>query len=252
MRDATHRPYLLTDMALCSNCRHRLFTYVFTTLRTMRSGFASSTQRWGRSWPHWSLSRSGLPGWSNGQRAKLSQIAGTEPWTFKRARRCCSTSGYASRCFRPTLRFIGTLGPQFSMARRVGVTEVSLAFDGATFLEPMARTGVPCGCPQSLADRKVAARSGNGPKPDAKLYFRLAEVLEAGIVHFSSSWDFFDSVRMRMAVLGTVNARNVRWKIRLQRKTLKTRSGMAVHYTYPLLAIAPEAVTHPGRLNAAT
>ncbi|MFJ4791183.1 hypothetical protein [Streptomyces sp. NPDC088794] len=107
--------------------------------------------------------------------------------------------------------------------------------DGTTFLDPMAQTGEPCGCPGSLADRRAAARSGSGPKPDVKLCFRLTEAPEIGMFLFtSSSWPFFESVRR--AVSDRANTKSVKWTMRLQRNVLTTRSGMTVRFTFPLVS----------------
>ncbi|MFI2261348.1 hypothetical protein [Streptomyces tubercidicus] len=116
--------------------------------------------------------------------------------------------------------------------------------DGSNLLEPMDNAGDLCGCPESVFDRKAAARSGQGPKPDARLAFRLAAASDVGMFFLaSSSWAFSDS--LSAAVVGMKRgASGARMEISLQRKVVTTRSGMAVSYVHPILSVAePDFVT---------
>ncbi|WP_411977214.1 hypothetical protein [Streptomyces decoyicus] len=121
--------------------------------------------------------------------------------------------------------------------------------DGSNLLEPMGNAGDPCGCPESLFGRKAAARSGHGPKPDSRLAFRLAAAPGVGMfVLVSSSWAFFDS--LSAAVLDMERgASGARMEIRLQRKVVTTRSGMAVSYVHPILSVAEPDFVAPGHLQ---
>jgi len=61
--------------------------------------------------------------------------------------------------------------------------------DGVEFLDE-ERRGHPCGCPALLADRKALARAGQGPKPDTRAKFRIAQAPELGVFEMrSGSWD---------------------------------------------------------------
>ncbi|MFC5751070.1 hypothetical protein [Actinomadura rugatobispora] len=52
------------------------------------------------------------------------------------------------------------------------------------------RPGQPCGCPELVADRKAAAKSGRGPKPRTRITFRLLGAPGLGkFCMTSGSWD---------------------------------------------------------------
>ncbi|MFF4607168.1 hypothetical protein ACFY12_31090 [Streptomyces sp. NPDC001339] len=123
--------------------------------------------------------------------------------------------------------------------------------DGFNFLQPMDNAGDPCGCPESVFDRKAAARSGRGPKPDARLAFRLAAAPDLVIFHLTSStWEFSDS--LSAAVAGMERGDNgAQMTISLQRKAVTTRSGMAVSYVRPILSVIQQEFAAPGQLRLA-
>ncbi|MFD3418804.1 hypothetical protein [Streptomyces decoyicus] len=123
--------------------------------------------------------------------------------------------------------------------------------DGSNLLEPMDSAGDLCGCPKSVFDRKAAARSGHGPKPDARLSFRLAAAPGVGMFFLaSSSWEFSDS--LSAAVLDMERgASGAGMEICLQRKVVTTRSGMAVSYVHPILSVAEPDFVAPVHLQLA-
>lgn len=123
--------------------------------------------------------------------------------------------------------------------------------DGSSLLEPMNKAGDRCGCPESVFDRKAAARSGHGPKPDARLEFRLAAAPDAGLfVLTSSSWTFSDSLSAAVAHMER-GADGAQMEIRLQRKVVTTRSGMSASYVRPVLSVGEPEVAAPGHLRLA-
>ncbi|MCZ0992315.1 hypothetical protein O1L44_02935 [Streptomyces noursei] len=123
--------------------------------------------------------------------------------------------------------------------------------DGLNFLEPMDNAGDPCGCPDSLFDRKAAARSGRGPKPDARLTFRLMAAPDLGLFNLtSSSWAFSESLSaavagMECGVTGTP------MEICLRRKVFTTRSGMTACFVRPVLSAVQQEFATPNQLRLA-
>ncbi|MGP3948564.1 recombination directionality factor [Streptomyces sp. 7N604] len=109
--------------------------------------------------------------------------------------------------------------------------------DGSKYLEPMPEVGAPCGCSADIFERKAAARSGSGPKPDARLTFRLAAVPEVGALSFaSSSWEFSESLGLVSREMERVGG-PVQLMLSLQEKRLATRSGLDVTFTRPAVTV---------------
>ncbi|WP_156206117.1 recombination directionality factor [Streptomyces lycii] len=75
--------------------------------------------------------------------------------------------------------------------------------DGVTMLGPDKEDiGKPCGCPRELKQRKQLARKGRGPKPEIKVWFRLAEDEDLGRGYVkSNAWDFLLNLRTVVAEL---------------------------------------------------
>ncbi|MFC4611231.1 hypothetical protein ACFO9E_26055 [Streptomyces maoxianensis] len=117
--------------------------------------------------------------------------------------------------------------------------------NGVRYLEPMADVGRPCGCPGTLFERKTAARSGRGPKPDARIAFRLAGAPEAGLFCVaSSSWQFAESLST-VAYEMEKGGGAAGLEMRLQRYCVTTRSGVYVGYVHPVVVIAEGAPMAP-------
>ncbi|MFF3380511.1 hypothetical protein ACFYXF_47140 [Streptomyces sp. NPDC002680] len=73
-----------------------------------------------------------------------------------------------------------------------------------------------------------------------EIFFRFAAAPEIGLVHFASaSRCCFQGAQA--AVCTAASMESAQWELRLKRKILTTRSGLAVSYTRPLLAITSEA-----------
>jgi hypothetical protein len=87
--------------------------------------------------------------------------------------------------------------------------------------------------------------SGNCPKLNVKLCFQLAEAPEVGTVCFVPTSQQCREA-MRAAVREIANVKHGQWELRLQRKVLRTRSGIAVSYSRPLLAMTSERATSDG------
>ncbi|WP_399013136.1 hypothetical protein [Streptomyces sp. FIT100] len=107
------------------------------------------------------------------------------------------------------------------------------ACDGSRFLPPMLDEGKPCGCPDDPFERKAAARSGAGPRPDARLVFCLAAAPELGELSFqSSAWQLYESLEsLSHKVERTGGPAQMELVLREQR--LATRSGLDVSFSYP-------------------
>lgn len=105
--------------------------------------------------------------------------------------------------------------------------------NGLTFLEPGRGAGELCGCPDDLFERKAAARSGTGPRPDTSLVFRLAVAPKVGYLSFTSSaWQLYES--LEAVSTETEGAEGVvRMVLSLRERRFVTRSGADVAFTYP-------------------
>lgn len=121
------------------------------------------------------------------------------------------------------------------------------ACDGSKFLHPMPDEGKPCGCPNDPFERRVAARSGTGPRPDARLVFCLAAAPELGELSFqSSSWQFYESVESVSHEKAPTGG-PVQMELVLREQRLATRSGLDVSFTYPEVhSVRPLPVTKAG------
>ncbi|MFC8361282.1 hypothetical protein ACFUIY_15600 [Streptomyces griseorubiginosus] len=88
------------------------------------------------------------------------------------------------------------------------------------------------GCP-ALEREGEAIRAS---KPLLKVIFRFVEAPDIGGVQFTCAFGRFEGAQE--AVSTAASMESVQWELRLQRKILTTRTGMAVSYSRPLLAIA--------------
>jgi hypothetical protein len=67
--------------------------------------------------------------------------------------------------------------------------------DGFTFLSPDEDKGESCRCPSLIAERKMRANSGRGPKPSVDVEFRLADAPDLGKFRFNSgSWKLVEAL----------------------------------------------------------
>ena len=109
--------------------------------------------------------------------------------------------------------------------------------DGAEYLEPASRRGRPCGCPRTLRERKAAAASGRGPRPEVQLRFSLAELPEPGTFGLRTGlWDVVEELpgleRALCAAKGPVEC-----DLRYAFVEFTTRSGIDVSYRRPIFEL---------------
>ncbi|MGW4897211.1 recombination directionality factor [Kitasatospora sp. NPDC004240] len=124
-----------------------------------------------------------------------------------------------------------------SMIRRSAGKTVHLC-DGQPVLESTGR-GATCGCPSSWDARRLQARAGRGPRPQAMVRFRLTDLPDVGVFEFSTtSWDFAEAVRRELDGVsqeggsreGVIGIDSVRFP---------TRAGLEVSYSRPALNLGP-------------
>ncbi|MER7922148.1 hypothetical protein ABTY96_03255 [Streptomyces sp. NPDC096057] len=67
--------------------------------------------------------------------------------------------------------------------------------DGFKYLSPDEDKGEVCRCPSLMAERKLRATQGRGPKPSVDVLFRLADAPDQGKFRFNSgSWKLVDAL----------------------------------------------------------
>ncbi|MEU0112880.1 hypothetical protein ABZ137_03940 [Streptomyces bobili] len=116
------------------------------------------------------------------------------------------------------------------LKNKLGVVHVC---DGSRFLKPMLEEGKPCGCPDDFFERRAAARTGVGPRPDVSIVFRLAAAPEIGDLQFTSSaWQLFESLESVSSAMAQSDGA-VQMVLSLRERRLETRSGVDVSFTYP-------------------
>ncbi|MEV4924604.1 recombination directionality factor [Streptomyces roseoverticillatus] len=109
--------------------------------------------------------------------------------------------------------------------------------DGTTHLTPESERGKPCGCPQSIAERKEAAKGFQGPQPHVTLGFSLADAPNLGLFLFHSmSWDLAEGIQQTKQAL-TESSGPVIAVLRLEPVELKTQRGISVSYHKPIIEI---------------
>ncbi|MGW1838791.1 hypothetical protein [Streptomyces sp. NPDC002067] len=117
--------------------------------------------------------------------------------------------------------------------------------DGERLMPPMVAAGSLCGCPRSLFERKAAARTGRGPRPDVHLRFRLVGMPMLGYFSLASpSWEFFDLIGKAVKQVNWTGD-EAEWELRLQRTCLSTRSGVEVAYVRPGFSLAEREASCP-------
>ncbi|MER5886825.1 hypothetical protein ABT160_23625 [Streptomyces sp. NPDC001941] len=109
--------------------------------------------------------------------------------------------------------------------------------DGVSFLGPEEDKGKPCGCPELLADRKAAAKSGRGPAPSIEIRFRLADDPDLGIFRFvSGSWELVKVLHELEDKLDRVGEPAL-CTLRLELVEFQTKSGIDVAYRKPVVDV---------------
>jgi hypothetical protein len=125
---------------------------------------------------------------------------------------------------------VANVRPRLALDNERGLVH---ACDGSKYLPPMLDEGAPCGCPDNPFERRAAARSGAGPRPDACLVFSLAAA--PGLGEFSvrsSAWQFYESLESVSHEVGRT-AGPMQMELVLREQSLATRSGLDVSFTYP-------------------
>lgn len=113
--------------------------------------------------------------------------------------------------------------------------------DGAILLAPAHAAGRPCGCPTLPHERRAAAASGAGPKPDVRLDCRLLRAPELGRFRYSSSsWSFSESLNSLTTQIRRADG-PTRLELRLDGRRLTTRSGVEVSLRWPMVAAGAAA-----------
>ncbi|MGG7570360.1 hypothetical protein [Streptomyces sirii] len=112
------------------------------------------------------------------------------------------------------------------------------ACDGVEFTDSEdPRVGQPCGCPQTLQERKAAAKAGHGPKPDQRVEFRLADDPELGKFKLlTGSWDFMKTLEGVWRELEAVGGPAL-CTLSLEPVEFTTKSGVDVSYRKPVLKV---------------
>lgn len=139
---------------------------------------------------------------------------------------------------------LANVRPRLALENERGLVH---ACDGTRYLPPMLDEGAPCGCPDNPFERRAAARSGAGPRPDARLDFCLAAAPGLGEFSFrSSAWQFYESLESVSHKMERT-AGPVQMELVLREQRLATRSGLDVSFTYPEVhAVRRLSVTKAG------
>lgn len=114
--------------------------------------------------------------------------------------------------------------------------------DGFEYLSPEEDKGEPCKCPTLIAERKLAATKGRGPKPSVDITFRLADAYDAGIFRFNSgSWKLVEVLGPLFAELDKYPGKSVRATLTIENVTFTPqkgpRAGQEVSYNKPVVKI---------------
>ncbi|MFJ4687534.1 hypothetical protein [Streptomyces sp. NPDC088789] len=113
--------------------------------------------------------------------------------------------------------------------------------DGQQFLSPHRIKGDPCGCPESIKERKERARGRLGPQPSTEISFQIDSAPDLG--HFrmrSISWKFTESVASIRSLMNSTRD-NLACDLSLAVVELPSATGRTATYRQPLLL--PEVVT---------
>lgn len=116
--------------------------------------------------------------------------------------------------------------------------------DGFNFLSPDEDKGEPCRCPSLIAERKLKAQQGRGPKPSVDVEFKLFDAPEVGKFRFNSgSWKLVEALGPLFADLDKHgNATNpVRASLTIENVSYVPkkgpRAGQTVSYNKPVIKI---------------
>ncbi|GLW57699.1 hypothetical protein [Kitasatospora phosalacinea] len=89
------------------------------------------------------------------------------------------------------------------------------------------------GCGTGLAEKRSAARSGHGAKPEIKIAFRLTEAPSFGVFEFATSSWTLEPV-LRAFAEGRAS---LRCELRIESRCFETSDGVQVTYHEPVLVL---------------
>ncbi|MFD6997800.1 hypothetical protein ACFWA5_16325 [Streptomyces mirabilis] len=113
--------------------------------------------------------------------------------------------------------------------------------DGHQFLSPHQRKGAPCGCPESLSDRKMRARNYLGPQPNSEISFRISNEPDLGSFRMRSiSWKFSECVNSIRSLMSSTRGGAV-CDLSLSVVEFGSRAGRKSTYRQPLLLLEGDA-----------
>lgn len=143
----------------------------------------------------------------------------------------------------PTVGIIiepGTLDASFKQfVPGVGLTHHC---DGFEYLSPEEDKGTPCKCPSLIAERKLAAQKGRGPKPSVDVTFRLTDSPDLGKFRFNSgSWKLVEVLGPLFTELDKYPGQQVRASLTIENVTYTPqkgpRAGQEVSYNKPVIKV---------------
>lgn len=109
--------------------------------------------------------------------------------------------------------------------------------DGIEFLSPDDKRGDRCGCPDTMAERKAAAKDFMGPSPSIELTFRLADDYELGKFGFKTgSWTLVDVLHIVENDLEAVGGPAL-CELTLELVEYVTKKGREVSYRKPVIRV---------------
>ncbi|QIY97386.1 hypothetical protein HEP87_29655 [Streptomyces sp. S1D4-11] len=109
--------------------------------------------------------------------------------------------------------------------------------DGNYFLSPEKDAGKPCGCPDSPADRRQAARVGHAPGPYITVTFRLAEGYDLGVGQYvSTSWDLAATLAEVKGEVARIGGEAL-CELSLELVEYATKKGREVCYRKPAVTV---------------
>jgi hypothetical protein len=99
----------------------------------------------------------------------------------------------------------------------------------------------PCVCPNTVKDRKDAAKAGHGCEPSVQLYFRLAAAPELGrFKFFSGSWSLAQDIGETEKALAKIGG-PAKATLTLEKVEYTTRQGKEVSFTKPVVKVTGPA-----------
>jgi hypothetical protein len=109
--------------------------------------------------------------------------------------------------------------------------------DGIEFLSPDDQRGDPCGCPETMEERKAAAKKFTGPSPSIELTFRLADDYELGEFRFKTgSWTLVDVLHHVENALDAIDGPAL-CELTLELVEYTTSKGRDVSYRKPVINV---------------